>query len=105
MPPYDDVSRCDVPATQGGAGELLNPLSSPDILCFFVKIMDIILVFALPIIVFFIMYGGYMLVTAQGESGKIESGRNTILWAIIGGVIIFGAELILMIISRTVETL
>ena len=90
--------------TSGGAG-FTNPLISGTITEFLLKIIDILLVFALPITVLFIMYGGFMLVTAQGESKKLEDGRNAILWAVVGGVIALGAKVIIDVIQKTVNTL
>lgn len=93
----------DIGATQESG--LTNPLKSDSVTEFLLNIIDILLVFAIPIIVFFIMYGGYLLVTAQGEPAKLQQGRNAILWAVVGGVIILGANLILEIIKNTVESI
>lgn len=88
-----------------GGGGLTNPLKSDSLLEFLQQVIDIILVFALPIIVFFIMYGGFKLVMAQGEPGELQKGRDAILWAVVGGVIILGAKLILEVINGTVNSL
>ena len=90
--------------TSGGGG-FTNPLNSETVIEFLTKIIDILLIFALPIIIFFIIYGGFMLVTAQGESKKLEDGRNAILWAVVGGVIALGANIIVDVIKNTVDTL
>jgi multisubunit Na+/H+ antiporter MnhB subunit len=87
------------------AGGLMNPLKADSLVDLLLAIIDILLVFALPIVILYIMYGGYLLVTAQGESGQIENGRNAILWAVVGGVIIFAAHLIIKVIQGTVTSL
>lgn len=86
-------------------GALCNPLGSSSIYEFLMKIIDIILVFAVPIIVFFIMYAGFMYVMARGESGKLEDARKALTWAVIGGVIVLGAKLIFEVIEGTVKAL
>ncbi len=91
--------------TLGGGSGFTNPLNSESVIEFLTKIIDILLIFALPIIIFFIIYGGFMLVTAQGESKKLEDGRNAILWAVVGGVIALGANIIVDVIKNTVDTL
>jgi len=96
--------------TPGGGGttppnELKNPLQSKSIEEFLLKIIEIILVFAVPVIVFFIIYGGFLLVTARGDEGQVTTGRNTITWAVIGGVIVLGAQLIITVIQGTVDSL
>jgi hypothetical protein len=85
--------------------QLCNPLNSSTILEFLGKIIDILLVFALPLIILFIMYAGYLYVTAQGNDSKVTEARSALTWAVIGGVIILGARLILDVIQGTVNTL
>jgi hypothetical protein len=87
------------------SGGLCNPLKSTSINDFLMKILDVLLTFAVPVIIFFIMYGGFKLVTARGDTGKIEEGRTAITWAVIGGVIILGARLIIGVIEGTVNAL
>ncbi len=85
--------------------ELRNPLKSRDIPEFLGKIIDIILVFALPIIVLFIMYAGYLFVTANGKPEQIKEARNALLYAVIGGVIVLGARMIFTVIQGTANAL
>jgi Type IV secretion system pilin len=87
------------------SGQLCNPLSSPDIQTFLLRIIDVLLVFALPIIIFFIMYSGYLFVTARGDQGQITTARTALTWSVVGGVIILGARLIISVIQGTVAAL
>ncbi len=89
----------------GGSVKLLNPLAAKDISSFLLQIIDIILVFALPIIVLFIMYAGFTFVTAQGNSEQISKARTMLMWAIIGGVIVLGADIIVKVIQETVNSI
>lgn len=89
------------------AGEvvLLDPLSSsistvPD---FFRAIIEILLVFAIPFVVFFIVWAGFLYVTARGNPQKIAQAHSALLYAIIGGLLILGANLLLDIITNTVD--
>lgn len=85
--------------------ELTNPLKSESLIEFFQDILDVILVFAVPIIVFFIIYAGFKFVMAQGEPGALGDAKRALLYAIIGGVIILGAYVILAVIGGTVDAL
>ncbi len=87
------------------AGQLCNPLKVTTITEFLVAIIDILLIFALPVIIFFIIYSGYLFVTAGGDSGQIEKARGSLTWAIIGGVIILGAKLIITVVQNTVAAI
>ncbi|MCA9364124.1 hypothetical protein KC727_02805 [Candidatus Kaiserbacteria bacterium] len=85
---------------------LVNPLAGRGIDSvegFFVEIINIILVFARPIVVLFIMYAGFLYVTAQGDTTKLTTARNALLWSVIGGVVVFGATVIMEVIRGTVE--
>jgi hypothetical protein len=85
---------------------LQDPLDSSinSIPAFFLAILDILLVFAIPFVVFFIIYAGFLYVTARGNPGAIEQAHKALLYAIIGGLLIFGARAILAIITNTVNS-
>jgi hypothetical protein len=87
------------------AGSITNPLKVTSIEGFLVAVIEILLVFAIPIIVLYIMYAGFLFVTAGGESSQHEKARNALFFALIGGVIILGAFLIIDIIKGTVDGL
>ncbi len=97
----------------GGTGKLTNPIScSPGAQAkgqcipeFLFKIIDILLVFVLPIIIIFIMYAGFLFVTANGNTEQISTARSALLWAVVGGVIVLGARVILEVIQGTVAGL
>lgn len=86
----------------GGSGCLENPLKSDSILEFIEKIIDVLLIFAVPIIVLFIMYAGFLFVTARGSEDQIKKAKHALLWAVVGGVIVLGAKLIISVIKGTI---
>jgi hypothetical protein len=65
-------------------------------------ILTILITLATPIIVFFIIYGGYLYVTARGNPEQIKTATTALTYAIIGGVIIIGAVAIGAIIGNLV---
>lgn len=69
---------------------------------FFQAIIDILLVFAIPFIVFFIIYAGFLYVTARGNVETISKAHKALLYALIGGVLILGANVLLDVITGTV---
>lgn len=102
--PAPIVSPTVPPPSFSGTVGLDNPLDGiASITDFFLAILDILLVFAIPFVVFFIIYAGFMYVTARGDTGKIKTAHNALLYAIIGGLLILGARLILAVIAGTVE--
>lgn len=96
--------------TTGGGGQntsatLQNPLGNVSLQEFLFKIIDILLVFAIPLIVFFIILAGFTYVTAGGNESKVHKATHMLTWSVIGGVIIVGARAIMIIIENTVNSL
>lgn len=92
--------------TAGGGWETLqNPLGNITLQGFFIKIIQILIIFAVPIIVFFIILAGFKYVTARGNMAKVGEATQALTWAIVGGVLILGAEALLYIIQNTVNAI
>ncbi len=60
---------------------------------------------ATPIIVIFIIYGGFLYVTARGNTEQISQATKTLTYAIIGGILIIGAVAISQIVGDTVSAI
>lgn len=90
---------------QGPSGQLQNPIQFNSLMQVLDAILDILVIFAVPIIIFFLVYAGFMYVTAQGNPAKISAATSALLYALIGGVIILGAEIIGGVISSTVDSI
>mgnify|MGYP006268480799 CR=1 FL=1 len=82
--------------------ELENPLAFETIPDLLVAILNVIIVIAVPIIVFFIIYAGFLYVTAQGNAEQVRTATRALTYAIIGGVLILGAVAIAEIIGNIV---
>ena len=67
------------------------------------KIMNIIFPVAGLICVVFVIIGGYMYMTAAGDSSKTKQAQSTLTWAIIGLVFIVLAVAIIKVITNFVE--
>jgi len=81
-----------------------NPLSGvSDIPELLAAIVNVLLVIAVPIVVFFLIYAGFNYVTAQGNPEKIKTASRSILYALIGAVIVFGAFAISSILQNIVN--
>lgn len=87
-----------------GATTLTNPLHATSISELIANIIDVILVFATPLIVLMIMYAGFLFVTARGNEGQVESAKKALLWSVVGGVIVLGARIISTVIEGTITS-
>ncbi len=93
------------PQNISGWETLANPLGNVTLTGFFIKIIQILIIFAIPIIVFFIILAGFKYVTARGNMEKVKEATQALTWAIVGGVLILGAEALLLIIQNTVNAI
>ncbi len=80
-----------------------NPLGSissiPELL---LAILSAIMVMATPVIVFFLIYAGFLYVTARGNPEQIKKASLALTYGVIGGVIILGSWVIVEIVSNVV---
>lgn len=85
---------------------ILNPLGTGNdsVEAVLLKIMNIVTIVGTIVVVFFIIYSGFMIVTASGDSGKLTKGKEMFFATIIGGAILLGADLIANIVVNTVKT-
>lgn len=86
-----------------GGVSLKNPLGDKSITQFLQDILDVIMIFAVPLIVFMIIYAGFLFVMDRGSEKNLKQAKNALLYAVIGAVIIFGAKAILEVVQGTVD--
>ena len=82
-----------------------NPLKAESFKALVVNLMEIIIQIGIPIGVFFIIYAGFLLVTARGNEDKVKKGKQFLLWSVIGTAVLLGALVIASAIQGTVDEL
>lgn len=95
----------DHPVVGASEIEIENPIKAKSIQALFEAIIGIVLVFAVPIIVFFIIFAGFKYVTAQGNAEAISEANRMLLYALIGGLLILGANVLITVIQGTVDSI
>ena len=89
-----------------GSSALENPLGEGSTLSTFIaNILDVVVYVGGFVIIFMIVYVGFLFVVAQGKEAKIAEARQALLWTIIGGLILLGAKGISLGIQATVQAL
>ena len=86
-----------------GGTPLENPLKYETIPEFLAAVLKVIAEIALPILVLFLVYVGFLFVTAQGNPEDLNRAKRYFLWAIIGALIILGASVLSAVIQDTVQ--
>ena len=89
----------------GGSTLLQNPLASDSLEDFLLDIIQILIVFAIPLIILMIIYAGFLYVLARGSEEQVTKATRAFTYAIVGGLLILGAELILQVVKGTVDQL
>ncbi len=69
------------------------------------KILAFVVQIGVIVVIFMLVYVGYLFVAAQGVPGKIEEARNALLWTVVGALILLGAQAIAFGIQATVQAL
>jgi hypothetical protein len=82
---------------------LANPLQVNTLEELLVAILNIIMVLMVPVIVFFIIYAGFLYVTARGNAEQVKKATTALTYAVIGAVLILGSVAISQIVKNTVE--
>ncbi|MEX0935109.1 MAG: PKD domain-containing protein [Candidatus Paceibacterota bacterium] len=87
-------------------GRLTNPLGSISTIPKFLEaLLDRIVQIAIPIIIIFIIYSGFLFLVAQGNPEKISKAKKTLMWTLIGAAVIIGADILAKVIVGTITDL
>ena len=85
--------------------QLQNPIAANSLLGLLERLVDVLIQYGVVIAMFFVIYSGFLFVTARGNEEKIKSAKKTFLYTIIGSTVLLGASVIVTVIKATVETL
>ena len=80
-----------------------NPTIADDIPDFLYAVLRIFVIIAVPIVIFFIIYAGFLYVTARGNAEQLKTAHTALLYAIVGGLIVVGATVIVGIVTNLVD--
>ncbi len=87
------------------SGDKINPIKQTDIYGLINAIIDFIVKIGAVVVVFFIIYAGFLFVTAQGNENKISKAKMTFLWTVIGSLVLLGASTLSGVICNTARDL
>lgn len=89
-----------------GTTVIQNPLGGTSTICGFIKnILNVALAVAVPFLVLFIIYGGFLLVYARGNSEKLRTAKRNLLAALLGTIVILGAWTLGQVIANTINSI
>ena len=85
--------------------QLENPLSVGGMADFVALVLRVMVMVALPIISLFIVYSGFLFISAQGNQEKLGTAKKNLMYVLIGSILILGAWVIATLIGGTVTQL
>ena len=91
--------------SDNGSNTLQNPLNVSTLPELLNAILRGVVEIGAILLTVMIVYVGFLFVAAQGNEEKIRSARDALVWTVIGGLILLGAEAISLVIQQTVSTL
>lgn len=107
MPLYAHAAAWTCGGTANGS-MYQNPITFMGIRCipeFLLALVELAFRIGMPIIVLFIIYAGFLFVTAQDNESKLAKARTTFFWTVIGALVLLGAKAIALAIEGTVLSL
>ena len=87
------------------SSEICNPLKASSFSELIADITNIAMAIGFPVAVMFIIYSGFLFVTARGSEDKITKAKSTFMWAILGTAVLLGAAVIAKAVQGTVSSL
>ena len=88
-----------------GCTGLCNPIGTTDLYQFLQNLLKLVAQIAFPVIVLFMVYIGFLFVTAQGKPEALKKAREYFFWAIVGALLVLGAYALSLAIQATVNQL
>lgn len=83
----------------------LKPNNSDDSLgALVVRVLDYILPLLGGVALIMVVYGGVLLITSSGDPEKLMKAKQTLLWAVIGIIIIALSWIIVVSLNKMIET-
>lgn len=83
------------------SGTLCNPSSLQNLQQFIAAFLQAVVEISLPILTLFIVYAGFLFVTARGNEAQLEKAKHNFFWVIIGAILILGAWVLATLIAST----
>ena len=81
----------------GGDGQVIRNIPQ-----FLLAMVDLAFLVIMPIIVIFIVYSGFLFLTAGDNEAKITTAKKTFMWACIGAAVALGAKVMEKAIEATI---
>ncbi len=69
---------------------------------FLLALVDLAFLIAMPIIVVFLVYSGFLFLTAGDNEANVTKAKKVFLWCLVGATIAIGAKVLAAVIQATI---
>jgi hypothetical protein len=90
--------------TGKGSVKLENPVGTTSFVQIINNVLNYLIYISIPILAIMILIGGFQILTARDNPEKITKGRTTIMYAVIGFVIILISKGIALILIKIIKS-
>jgi hypothetical protein len=94
----DETEEC-------GVGQLCNPVKANNLEDFLRDVVRVIVRVGIPVSAIFVIYSGYLFVSARGSEDRVKHAKQVFWYAIIGTAVLLGAWVIITVIADTIKEL
>jgi len=91
--------------TSKGLGKLDNPVKFDFLKDLIAEILNVIVQIGVPIAALFLIYAGFLFVSARGSEEKLGKAKAIFLWTLVGIAVLLGASVLADVISSTIDQL
>ena len=85
-------------------GGLVNPLGcGTDLMTLLTRVLNVVIQLGVVVLTLMIVYCGFLFVTAQGNPEALSKAKSALLWTVIGGAILLGAQGIASGVGATIN--
>ncbi|MBC7766580.1 hypothetical protein H7Y21_01115 [Arenimonas sp.] len=74
-----------------------------DLKTIFLNVLDVVQTIMIMLTTLYLIFAGFMFVTAKGDPGKLKKARDALLWGLVGAALILCAEVLAYGIGDTVK--
>ncbi|MCF7835687.1 MAG: pilin [Candidatus Marinimicrobia bacterium] len=96
---------CSVADAAQGESGLKNPIKYDSFDKFIKAIAEVIMEIGGVLAVIFIIWSGYLFVTARGNEEQLKKAKTTFLWTIVGTAVLLGAYVVATAVVEFVTSL
>lgn len=82
-----------------------NPTSIPTLYDFIKTVLTVVVKIGIPVATIFIIWSGFMFLTAQGDEAQLTKAKHSFVWACVGTAVLLGAWLLATAIKGTIDQL